>query len=318
MNSKLLIYILKRILYAVITVLALVTLTFFLMRLLPGDPFTGGKAVPQETMDALYAKYGLDKPLWEQYLIYVGKIFQGDLGSSLKTQRPLTTTIAQAFPVSFELGMRALIFAFIIGILLGVVAAVKRGTAWDSTAMFIALIGVSVPSFIIGSLLQYFLGLQLNAATGTQVFAIMGWGPQNSKILPAFALAFGSMATVSRLMRTSMLDVLNQDYIMTAKAKGLSQKAVIWKHAVRNALMPVITVMGPLVASVLTGAFVVENIFSIPGMGQYFVQCVQQNDYPMVAGITIFYGSFLVLANLIVDILYGLIDPRVKLTGGKE
>lgn len=311
-------YILKRILYAVITVLALVTLTFFLMRLLPGDPFTGGKAVPPETMEALRAKYGLDKPLWEQYLIYVGNILQGDLGSSLKTQRPLTTTIGQAFPVSFELGMRALIFAFIIGILLGVVAAVKRGTAWDSTAMFIALIGVSVPSFIIGSLLQYFLALKLNGAVGFQFFAVMGWGPQNSKILPAFALAFGSMATVSRLMRTSMLDVLNQDYIMTAKAKGLSQKAVIWKHAVRNALMPVITVMGPLVAAVLTGAFVVENIFSIPGMGQYFVQCVQQNDYPMVAGVTIFYGSFLVLANLIVDILYGLIDPRVKLTGGKE
>ena len=318
MNSKLAMYILKRILYAVITVLALVTLTFFLMRLLPGDPFTGGKAVPPETMEALRAKYGLDKPLWEQYLIYVGNILQGDLGSSLKTQRPLTTTIGQAFPVSFELGMRALIFAFIIGILLGVVAAVKRGTAWDSTAMFMALIGVSVPSFIIGSLLQYFLALKLNGAVGFQLFAVMGWGPQNSKILPAFALAFGSMATVSRLMRTSMLDVLNQDYIMTAKAKGLSQKAVIWKHAVRNALMPVITVMGPLVAAVLTGAFVVENIFSIPGMGQYFVQCVQQNDYPMVAGVTIFYGSFLVLANLIVDILYGLIDPRVKLTGGKE
>ena len=318
MNSKQLIYILKRILYAAITVLALITLTFFMMRLLPGDPFTGGKAVPQETMDALYAKYVLDKPLWEQYFIYLGKVLQWDLGSSLKTQRPLTDTIGQAFPVSFELGIRALIFAFIIGILLGIVAAVKRGTVWDSASMFVALIGVSVPSFIIGSLLQYFLALKLNAAVGTQVFAIMGWGPQNSKILPAFALAFGSMATVSRLMRTSMLDVLNQDYIMTAKAKGLSQKAVIWKHAVRNALMPVITVMGPLVAAVLTGAFVVENIFSIPGMGQYFVQCVQQNDYPMVAGVTIFYGSFLVLANLIVDILYGLIDPRVKLTGGKE
>ncbi len=318
MNSKQLIYILKRILYAAITVLALITLTFFMMRLLPGDPFTGGKAVPQETMDALYAKYGLDKPLWEQYFIYLGKVLQGDLGSSLKTQRPLTDTIGQAFPVSFELGIRALIFAFIIGILLGIVAAVKRGTVWDSASMFVALIGVSVPSFIIGSLLQYFLALKLNAAVGTQVFAIMGWGPQNSKILPAFALAFGSMATVSRLMRTSMLDVLNQDYIMTAKAKGLSQKAVIWKHAVRNALMPVITVMGPLVAAVLTGAFVVENIFGIPGMGRYFVQCVQQNDYPMVAGITMFYGSFLVLANLVVDILYGLIDPRVKLTGGKE
>ena len=318
MNLKLLLYILKRILYAIITILVLITLTFFLMRLLPGNPFTGGKAVPQETMDALYQKYGLDKPLWQQYFIYMGKVLQGDLGSSLKTQRPITTTIAQVFPVSLELGLRALCFAFIIGLLLGIVAAVKRGTFWDSAAMFIALIGVSVPSFIIGSLLQYGIALQLNKTTGQQIFAIMGWGGENSKILPAFALAFGSMAIISRLMRTSMLEVLHQDYIMTGKAKGLSQTAVIWKHAVRNAIMPVITVMGPLVAAVLTGAFVVENIFSIPGIGQYFVQCVQQNDYPMVAGLTMFYGAFFIFANLIVDILYGFIDPRVKLTGGKE
>ena len=155
-------------------------------------------------------------------------------------------------------------------------------------------------------------------ATGKQIFAIMGWGAENSKILPAFALAFGSMAIISRLMRTSMLEVLSQDYIMTAKAKGLSQRSIIWKHAVRNAIMPVITIMGPLVAAVLMGSFVVENIFSIPGMGLYFVQSVQQNDYPMVAGLTMFYGSFLIFANLIVDILYGFIDPRVKLTGGKE
>ena len=269
-------------------------------------------------MDALYEKYGLDKPLWEQYFIYMGKVFQGDLGSSLKTQRPITTTIAQAFPVSLELGLRALCFAFVIGLLLGIVAAVKRGTIWDSAAMFVALVGVSVPSFIIGSLLQYFIALQINMATGKQIFAIMGWGAENSKILPAFALAFGSMAIISRLMRTSMLEVLSQDYIMTAKAKGLSQRSIIWKHAVRNAIMPVITIMGPLVAAVLMGSFVVENIFSIPGMGLYFVQSVQQNDYPMVAGLTMFYGSFLIFANLVVDILYGFIDPRVKLTGGKE
>ncbi len=318
MNSKQLMYILKRILYAVITVWALITVTFFLMRLLPGDPFTGGKAIPEEAKAALFEKYGLNKPLWEQYIIYFARIFQGDLGSSLRTGRAMTDIIAQSFPVSLDLGLRALIFAFIIGVLLGIIAAVKRGTAWDTLTMFIALVGVSVPSFVIGSLLQYFLGLKLYQATGVQLFAVMGWADLNSKLLPPFALAFGSMATISRLMRTSMLDVLGQDYIMTAKAKGLSQKAIIWKHAVRNALMPVITVMGPLVAALLTGTFVVENIFTIPGMGKYFVQCVQQNDYPMIAGTTMFYGAFLVLANLVVDILYGLIDPRVKLTGGKE
>ena len=231
MNLKLLVYILKRILYAAITIFVLITVTFFMMRLLPGDPFTGGKAVPEETMAALEAKYGLDKPLWQQYFIYMGRVLQGDLGSSLKTQRAVTSVIGDTFPVSLDLGLRALCFAFIMGVLLGIIAAVKRGTFWDSATMFIALIGVSVPSFIIGSLLQYFLALKLNMATGTQVFAIMGWGAENSKVLPAFALAFGSMAIISRLMRTSMLEVLHQDYIMTAKAKGLSQKTIIWKHA---------------------------------------------------------------------------------------
>lgn len=311
-------YVLKRIVYSIITIFLLIAITFTLMHMLPGNPFSGPKALPEETMAALNAKYGLDKPIIVQFFIYIGNILKGDLGVSLPDGRAVTDIIAQAFPVSLELGIRALCFAFIMGILLGVVAAVKRGTAWDTATMFLALVGVSVPSFIIGSLLQYFLGLKLYQATGTQVFAIMGWDSGNAKILPAFALAFSSMATISRLMRTSMLDVLSQDYIKTAKAKGLSQKAIIWKHAVRNAIMPVVTVMGPLVAAVLTGAFVVENIFSIPGMGKYFVHSVQTNNYSLIAGTTIFYGTFLILANLVVDLIYGFIDPRVKITGGKE
>ena len=316
--SKRMKYILKRIVYSFITIVVLITLTFTLMHMLPGDPFSGGKAIPEATKAALFKKYGLDKPLLVQLFIYLGNVFRGDLGVSVPDGRPVVDIIAQAFPVSFELGIRALIFAFIMGILLGIVASVKRGTAWDSMAMFFALVGVSVPSFIIGSLLQYFLGLKLYQATGVQVFAIMGWNSANAKILPAFSLAFSSMATISRLMRTSMLDVLGSDYIKTAKAKGLSQKEIIWKHAVRNAIMPVVTVMGPLVAAVLTGAFVAENIFSIPGLGKYFVQCVQTNNYTVIAGTTIFYGAFLILANLVVDLIYGLIDPRVKLAGGKE
>lgn len=311
-------YILKRIVYAFITILVLIIITFTLMHMLPGDPFTGGKALPEATEKALYAKYGLDKPLIVQLGIYIGNVFKGDLGVSVPDGRPVTDIIAQAFPVSLELGVRSLIFAFVLGILLGVVAAVKRGKVWDTAAMLIALIGVSVPSFIIGSLLQYFLGLRLYQATGHQIFAIMGWAGENSKLLPAFALAFSSMATISRLMRTSMLDVLNQDYIKTAKAKGLKQRQIVWQHAVRNAIMPVVTVMGPLVAAVLTGAFVVENIFSIPGLGKYFVVSVQANNYTVIAGTTIFYGTFLILANLVVDLIYGFIDPRVKLTGGKE
>ncbi|MGI6283772.1 MULTISPECIES: ABC transporter permease [Caproicibacterium] len=311
-------YILKRVVYSLITIFVLIAVTFILMHLIPGDPFVGAKAIPPETKAAMNAKYGLDKPLFTQFILYVANIFHGDFGISLADKRPVADVIGQAFPVSLDLGIRSLIFAFVIGLLLGIVAAVHRGKAGDTIAMLVALIGVSVPSFIIGALLQYFLGLKLFEATGMCVFAIMGWDSVNAKILPALALAFGSMATISRLMRTSMLDVLGQDYIKTAKAKGLSRSQIIWRHSVRNAIMPVVTVMGPLVAAVLTGAFVVENIFTIPGLGKYFVSCVQTNDYTMISGTTMFYGAFLVFANLIVDIIYCLIDPRVKLTGGKE
>lgn len=306
-------YILKRLLYAFLTLLVLISLTFFMMRLLPGDPFIGEKAIPETTMEALNAKYGLDKPMITQLFMYMGNVFKGDLGLSIHYNRPVTDIITQAFPYSFDLGMRALIFATILGILLGVVAAVKRGTKWDTITMLFAIIGVSVPGFIIGALLQYFLGLKLFQWTGIRFFPITGWDTFSSKLLPSFALSFSSLATISRLMRTSMLDVLGQDYIKTAKSKGLSQKKIVWKHAVRNAIMPVITVLGPIAATVLTGAFVVENIFSIPGMGKFFVLSIQTQDYTMISGTTLFYGAFLVIANLIVDLAYGFIDPRVKL-----
>jgi oligopeptide transport system permease protein len=311
-------YIIKRLFYACLTLLVLVTLTFFMMRLLPGDPFIGEKAIPETTMEALNAKYGLDKPMITQLFMYMGNVFRGDLGLSIHYNRPVTDIIAQAFPYSFDLGMRSLIFATVIGILLGIVAAVKRGTKWDTITMLFAIIGVSVPGFIVGALLQYFLGLKLFQLTGVRFFPITGWGSAASKLLPAFALSFGSLATISRLMRTSMLDVLGQDYIKTAKSKGLSQKKIIWKHAVRNAIMPVITVLGPIAAAVLTGAFVVENIFAIPGMGKFFVLSITTQDYTMISGTTLFYGAFLVAANLIVDLAYGFIDPRVKLTEVKE
>ncbi|MGL5973287.1 MAG: ABC transporter permease, partial [Oscillospiraceae bacterium] len=207
----------------------------------------------------------------------------------------------------------SLIFAVIMGIGLGIISSVKRGTKWDTSAMVTAIIGISVPSFIIGALLQYFLGLQVFKLTGVRVFPITGWSTEMSKILPSFALSFGSLATISRLMRTSMLDVLSLDYIKTAKAKGLNQKEIVFKHAVRNAIMPVITVLGPMAAIILTGAFVVENIFSIPGMGKFFVLSIQTLDYTVISGTTIFFGSFLILSSLVVDILYGIIDPRVKL-----
>jgi oligopeptide transport system permease protein len=308
----------KRLFYAALTLFVLIALTFFMMRLLPGDPFIGEKAIPETTKAALIAKYGLDKPMIVQFFMYIGNILRGDLGLSIHYNRPVMDIIAQAFPYSFDLGIRSLIFATIMGVLLGIVAAVKRGTKWDTISMLFAIIGVSVPSFIIGALLQYFLGLKLFEWTGIRFFPITGWNSLSSTLLPSFALSFGSLATISRLMRTSMLDVLGQDYIKTAKSKGLSQKLIIWKHAVRNAIMPVITVLGPIAAAVLTGAFVVENIFAIPGMGKFFVLSIQTQDYTMISGTTLFYGAFLVLANLIVDLAYGFIDPRVKLENIKE
>lgn len=309
-------YILKRIAYSVVTLWVLVTLTFFMMRMLPGDPLVGDKKLPEATMAALNAKYGLDKPEWEQYLIYLGNCLHGDLGISMNDDRAVTTTIAEAFIYSADLGIRAVLLAFVVGVFLGSIAAIKRGKPTDTVCMIIALLGVSVPSFVVASLLQY-VALQIYLASGKtlQLFAVTGWEGFQAKILPVLALAFGSLAQMSRLMRTSMLDVLGQDYIKTARAKGLSNKTIIWKHAIRNAIMPVVTVLGPIIAGVLTGSFVVENVFAIPGLGRYFVMSIQNYDYTMISGTTIFYGAFLILANLVVDLVYGVIDPRVKLEG---
>ncbi|MEG2928726.1 MAG: ABC transporter permease [Oscillospiraceae bacterium] len=312
-------YVLKRIGYALLTVFVLASLTFFMMRMLPGDPFIGAKAIPEKTKQMMNEKYGLDKPVIEQYFIFMGNVAKGDLGTSIISNRPVSQIIAESFPYSCDLGVRALIFALIMGVLLGIVASVKRGTLADTGSMLIAIVGVSVPSFIIGSLLQYFICLKFPMWFGwPRIFPVMGWKTEMSKILPAFALSFSAMATISRLMRTSMLDVLSSDYIKTAKAKGLSERTIVWRHAVRNAIMPVVTVLGPLTAALLTGAFVVEKIFAIPGLGKFFVQSITSLDYPVISGTVIFYGAFLVLANLVVDLLYGFIDPRVKMTGGKE
>lgn len=315
-------YILKRIGYSVLTLLLLVTLTFALMHLLPGDPFTGLRALPESVKQALNEKYGLDKPLYTQYGIYVVNLLHGDLGDSLLYRnRPVTGIIKQAFPYSFDLGLRALLFALIAGVLFGIIAALNHGKRWDTVTMIIAVIGVSVPSFILGALLQYFIALKFSHLTdilfGFKLLPISGWTTFAHKILPPFALGMGSLAIIARLMRTSMLDVIGQDYIKTAKAKGLSKVSVVWKHSIRNAILPVVTVLGPLAAALLTGAFVVENIFNIPGMGKFFILSVQANDYPMISGTTIFFGAFLIIANMLVDIAYSLIDPRIRLAKGR-
>ena len=311
-------YVLKRILSALVTIFFIITITFFLMKAIPGNPFAAEKMPNPEIEAAMMAKYGLDKPVWQQFIMYVGNVFQGDLGVSTQYKRPVVDIIAESFPYSFELGIRALIFAAVMGVLLGIVAAVKRGTAWDTGSMLIAMVGVSVPSFIVGALLQYFFSVKLFQWTGMRLFPVTGWTTEMSKLLPAFALSFGTLASISRLMRSSTLDVLSSDYVKTAKAKGLSQAKIIWRHVVRNAIMPIVTVLGPQAAAILTGAFVVEKIFGIPGMGRFFVNSINSRDYTLIAGTTLFYGAFLVLANLVVDLLYGVIDPRIRLSGRKE
>ena len=303
-------YILKRIAYGILTLFALITLTFFMMRAIPGTPFIGDKTPSPTTLANMEAKYGLDKPPIIQYFMFIGNCLRGDLGISISYEnRSVNQIIASSFPVSVELGAQAIIFAMIAGILLGAVAAVKRGTIVDSLSMFIAIVGVSVPSFILGAVLQYFLAVKL------KLVPVQGWGTFAQTLLPSFALGMSSLATVSRLMRTSMLDVLSQDYIKTAKAKGLSQGKILWRHALRNAIMPVITIIGPTVAAVFTGSFVVESIFNIPGLGRYFVMSIKDMDYTLISGTTIFYGALLILCTLIVDLLYGVVDPRVKLEG---
>lgn len=301
-------YILKRSIIAIFTLLVLVSIIFLLVRLLPGDPFVNekGNATIQTQMNTYY---GLDKPIIEQWGIYIGRLLHGDLGLSLKySGRTVNDAIAQAFPYSASLGIRALSLALIIGILLGAISAQKAGKAVDYLCVLIAIIGVSVPDFIVGVVMQL-------------VFAVkLGWfpaglwrGPQYT-VLPVIALSLYTIAMITRLMRSSMLEVINQDYILTAKAKGLSRFEIIWRHQLRNAILPVVTVMGPLTAAVLTGTFVIEKIFTIPGMGKFYVQSVSDLDYTMVLGMTAFYGLFLVTANLLVDILYGFVDPRIKIT----
>ena len=308
-------YFTKRLAYALLTLFVLISLTFFMMRMLPGEPFLGDKAVSETTLANMKAKYGMDKPVFIQYLRFMGNCLRGDLGMSIVYNREVRDIVTESFLVSADLGIRALIFAVVIGVFLGAVAAVKRGGFADSFSMFLAMIGVSIPSFILGALLQYFLALQLRKTFHINLFPIQGWGTVAHTCLPAFALGLGSLATVSRLMRTSMMDVLGQDYIKTAKAKGLSQRKIIWKHALRNAVMPVITIMGPTVASVLTGTFVIESIFNIPGLGKYFVVSIKDLDYTMISGTVVFYGGLLILCTLVVDLLYGLVDPRVSLEG---
>ena len=257
----------------------------------------------------------MDKPLIEQWFTYIKNLLHGDLGVSLKYPgRTVNDTIAQTFPYSASLGIRSIVLALAVGLVLGTFAAQNAGKVMDYVCVLIAIVGVSMPDFIIGPLLQLVFAVKLRVLPAGQ------WTSWDCKILPVVALSLYTLSLITRLMRSSMMEVINQDYIMTARAKGLSKFEIIWRHEIRNAILPIVTTMGPLTAAVLTGTFVLEKIYAVPGMGKFYVQSINDLDYTMVLGMTTFYGIFLVTANLIVDILYGVIDPRIKLAdgGGKK
>lgn len=302
-------YILKRLFISLLTILVLVTIVFILVRLMPGDPFASDKLTPEIRLN-LERYYGFDKPLIIQYITYIKNLLIGDFGYSMKyVNQSVNSIIADSFPYSFDLGIRGLSISISLGIVLGLIAALNRGKSLDYVSIIIAIIGTSVPDFIIGGLLQYFFGIRWG------MFPVAQYKGIEYTVLPSIALGFYTLAMVSRLMRASMLEVVQQDYIKTAKSKGISKFRITYKHQIRNAIMPVVTVLGPTVASVLTGTFVIESIFAIPGMGKYYVQSVQNLDYTLILGMTVFYGAFLVIANMIVDILYGMIDPRIRIAG---
>ncbi|MAZ87265.1 MAG: peptide ABC transporter permease [Cellvibrionaceae bacterium] len=305
-------YILKRLLSGVVTIWFIATATFVAMHLVPGDPLSGDKAMSAEVRKNLELRYGLDKPVIHQYGIFLSNMLQGDFGISYtQKNRRVNDIIREHFPVSAILGVLALIIATVGGIVWGALTALYRDRWPDAVIMFFVVVAVSVPSFVFAMLGQLGI-LTLNKWLGASILPVAGWGSIGHMLVPALVLGLSTMAYLTRLMRSSMLEVTSADYIRTARAKGVSPFRIFYKHQLRNAILPVITVLGPSIAAITTGGFVVELVFAIPGLGRYFVQAVQQLDYTVIMGTTVFYGAFLVLMVLLVDILYGFVDPRIR------
>ena len=299
-------YIVKRVLLAIVTLFLVCFITFFAMNAIPGGPFNGEKAKTQAVMDALNKRYGLDKPVGVQFINYMKNLLHGDFGISLKTGRSIAKTIRESFAISAKLGLMAVVVALVFGIVLGCLAALKRNTWIDHVIIFFVTLFTAMPSFVAASFLLLIFCIQL------------GWVPVWSTanpnyVLPVIALSLSPMATITRLKKTSMLDALGQDYVRTARAKGVKPLKVIFVHTLRNALIPVITYVGPLIASILTGSLVVEKIFTIGGLGSKFVDSITNRDYTMIMGTTIFLATIMVIMNLLSDIVYKIVDPRIKL-----
>ena len=318
-------FLIKRIAMGLVTLWLVITITFFLIHMLPGDPFQSEKAIPPKVKENLMAKYHLDRPLGEQYVEYLKNIAKGDLGASMKVRgRTVNDVIKKSFLTSADLGARSIIFALALGIPLGIIAALKRGKYQDRLAMIVAIIGISVPSFVLAGLMQkYFVdvhnGILIDQYNLPLIRILLsGWDRPEKKILPVIALGLYTVALIARLLRDKMIEVMGQDYIRLAIAKGVKPKNIVFRHALRNAILPIITIMGPTIAAVLTGSFVIEKMFSIPGLGKYFVDSINDRDYTMVLGVTVFYAIFLIIMMILVDIVYVLVDPKIKLGKGDE
>lgn len=301
-------YIIKRIFNAFIVLWIVITITFFLMHAIPGGPFTAEKSLPPYVLHSIEERYKLNDPLYKQYGDYLCNLVQGDLGPSFKYPgRSVNDIIKDGFPVSFKLGIEAILIAIIIGIPAGILAGVKKDKWQDRAVNFFTTLGVAVPSFVVAALLIYVLSIKLHLLPAAM------WNGWRYEIMPALALSGMPMSFIARLTRSSMLDILSQDYIKTARAKGLSWSKVLIKHALPNSLIPVVTYLGPMTASILTGSFVIETIFAIPGLGQYFVTSIYNRDYTVILGVTIFYSVIVIVLNMVVDLLYPLLDPRIKI-----
>ncbi len=307
-------YILTRIFQAILVLLLVTSITFILMNLVPGSPFLSEKPPSPEVLEQLNKKYGLDQPKSVQLKKYILNTLKLDFGVSLKMQknRPVIDILKEMFPTSAKIGLIALAWSILVGVPLGCLAAYHRGDNVDSFLRVLTTIGISVPGFVVATLLLIFFGVKL------KILPTMGLNNVSGYILPCFSLGFNPMCYIARLSRSSMLDVINQDYIRTAKSKGVPAGKILFKHALRNAFIPVLTYLGPLTASILCGSFVVESVFSLPGMGRYFINSILNRDYPIIMATTIFFAGLVIIMNLIVDILYKFVDPRIDITRGNK
>jgi len=301
-------YLVKRFCLFIISLFIVASVTFLLMKAVPGDPFMQEQAIPEEIMQNLYKHYGLNQPWYVQYGNYLYKIITWNLGPSFKHEgRTVNDIIKTAFPVSFVLGLEAVFIALSMGISLGIISAIKRSKWQDHVCMAFSVIGVSIPSFILGTFLQYIFAMKLG------LFPVARWGSFSQSILPAFSLAALPTAFIARLTRTNMVEVLEQDYVQTAKSKGLSTMQIVWKHVLKNSILPVIAYLGHVASTILTGSFVVEKIFGIPGLGSWFVTSIINRDYTVIMGVTVFYSALLMICMFFIDVTYTCIDPRVQL-----